>query len=109
MVFIGRERELEKVEEMYQSNAFQMLVLYGRRRIGKTCLLNEFSKGKNPIFYTGVESQGTANLQAFGSAVFPIFMGAILPYLRLLRRCVSLHRFGSRKEKELVKAINHFG
>ena len=52
MAFIGRERELAVLNRMYRTNGFQMLVLYGRRRIGKTTLLNEFARDKDPIFYT---------------------------------------------------------
>ncbi len=58
MAFIGRERELAVLNRMYRTNGFQMLVLYGRRRIGKTTLLNEFARDKDPIFYTVQRSFG---------------------------------------------------
>lgn len=48
---IGREYELEKLEELYNSNKFEFLVLYGRRRIGKTTLLTEFSKKHNCLYF----------------------------------------------------------
>lgn len=48
-MFIGREAVLRKLNHMYESEKYQMLVLYGRRRIGETTLLNEFCKDKNPI------------------------------------------------------------
>ena len=41
-MFIQREKELEILEEAYNSTNFEFLVLYGRRRIGKTSLLQEF-------------------------------------------------------------------
>ena len=69
MEFIGRERELSTLESMYARDSFQMLVLYGRRRIGKTTLLNRFSGGKNPLFYTGIESKADENLREFAGAV----------------------------------------
>ena len=40
-VFIGREKELADLEELYLQGRFQLFVLYGRRRVGKTTLLNE--------------------------------------------------------------------
>jgi len=70
MSFIGRERELRALDKMYKKDNFQMMVLYGRRRIGKTTLLNEFSMGKEPLFYTGIESKDRENLREFGNAVF---------------------------------------
>ena len=73
MKFVGREHELQILENMYKKNDFQMLVLYGRRRIGKTALLNHFSAGKNPLFYTGIESKERENLQEFGSAVLTYY------------------------------------
>ena len=75
-MFIGRERELNTLKRMYASENFQMLILYGRRRIGKTTLLNEFSKDKNPIFYTGVESKDDENLKELGRTVFSYFSGS---------------------------------
>lgn len=50
-VFIGREKELNDLNTLYRQDKFQLFVLYGRRRVGKTTLLNEFCKGKDAIFY----------------------------------------------------------
>ena len=40
-MFTGRTRELEKMEALYQGDRFECIILYGRRRIGKTTLINE--------------------------------------------------------------------
>ena len=45
--FVDRFQELETLENEYNSNSSSFVVLYGRRRIGKTELLNEFSRDKN--------------------------------------------------------------
>ena len=50
-MFINRVNELEILEEKYASGQAEMYVLYGRRRVGKTELLNHFSQGKRHIFY----------------------------------------------------------
>ena len=47
-MFVGRERELSTMEALYASNSFEMLVIYGRRRVGKTALL---ARQANVIFY----------------------------------------------------------
>ena len=39
-MFIGRETELADLNDMYNQNKFQLFVLYGRRRVGKTTLIN---------------------------------------------------------------------
>ena len=46
MRFIDREREMATLEREW-GNRPSFVVLYGRRRVGKTRLLREFSKGKN--------------------------------------------------------------
>ena len=45
-MFVGRERELKKLNTMYQSGQFEFAVLYGRRRVGKTTLIREFMREK---------------------------------------------------------------
>ena len=54
-MFIGRESELEALNQMYMQDRFQLFVLYGRRRVGKTTLLNEFCKGKDSILFSRAE------------------------------------------------------
>ena len=55
-MFIGRERELGALEKAYESNKFEFVVLYGRRRVGKTALISHFIDGKPAIYFMGVES-----------------------------------------------------
>ena len=40
--FIGRKEELFALQELYKKNNFQMVVIFGRRRVGKTTLVNKF-------------------------------------------------------------------
>lgn len=64
-MFLGREKELESLERMYKKKSFQMAVVYGRRRIGKTFLLNEFIKDKNALYLPAEEVNDSLNLQKF--------------------------------------------
>ncbi len=34
-VFVGRQKELNKLNEMYHDDQFQCIIMYGRRRVGK--------------------------------------------------------------------------
>ncbi len=52
--FVDREKELEVLEREWES-APSFVVLYGRRRVGKTRLLVEFSRGKRVFFHTFME------------------------------------------------------
>lgn len=49
--FVGRKRELDLMEKEWNKKGGSLIILYGRRRIGKTRLLAEFAKGKSGIFY----------------------------------------------------------
>jgi AAA+ ATPase superfamily predicted ATPase len=68
-MFVGRERELKKLEEMYASDKFECAIIYGRRRIGKTTLLNEFVQGKKSIYFAGLETGATSNLRNFSQSI----------------------------------------
>ena len=71
--FIGRETELNDLNLLYEKNCFQLFVLYGRRRVGKTTLLNEFCKGKATIFYSAEQSNDKLNLEKFSELVFSFY------------------------------------
>ena len=40
----GRKEELNHLNELYNSDCFEFLVMYGRRRVGKTTILQEFAE-----------------------------------------------------------------
>ena len=69
-MFVGRQDELKKLQEMYETDQFQMAVFYGRRRVGKTTLINEFCKGKKAVYFVGIESTEKENLENFSRAVW---------------------------------------
>lgn len=64
-MFIGREPELKFLNDKYESEGGQLVVLYGRRRVGKTETLREFCKGKSHIFYSCTQSTDKVQLQKF--------------------------------------------
>ena len=66
-MFHGREDELEALEKMYHKEKFQMAVVYGRRRIGKTALLNKFISDKNALYLPAEEINDSLNLQKFST------------------------------------------
>lgn len=64
-MFVGRKRELSSLEKLYHQQGFDMTVIYGRRRIGKSTLIREFLKGKRAIFYTATKVGKARNLELF--------------------------------------------
>ena len=72
-MFIGRESELGKLNGFYQSKKFEMVIVYGRRRVGKTKLLTEFIKDKNAIFFVAEENNDVLNKEKFSKIVLNHF------------------------------------
>ena len=68
-MFIGRKKELLKLNKMYQSGKFEMAIIYGRRRVGKTTLINEFCKNKKTVFFPAIENNAYQNLSILSDAV----------------------------------------
>ncbi|HAS74130.1 MAG TPA: ATP-binding protein [Clostridiales bacterium UBA8960] len=68
-MFVGRKKELTFLENKYDSKKAEFIVMYGRRRIGKTELLREFSRGKQHIFYSAIETLDKNQLSLFSKAL----------------------------------------
>ena len=68
-MFIGREAELNFLEEKYGADGGQLIVLYGRRRVGKTETLREFCKDKPHIFFSCTQTTDQIQLQKFSTLV----------------------------------------
>ena len=64
-MFIGRDKELNMLDRLYLSDQFEFVVIYGRRRVGKTTLINQFIDDKKAIYFMGVESNAKQNLENF--------------------------------------------
>ncbi len=67
--FYCRTEELKKLNRRYQGDEFECIVIYGRRRVGKTALINEFCKDKPTIFFSALNTTGKENLEAFSKAI----------------------------------------
>ena len=64
-MFIGREAELDFLNDKYEAEGGQLGVLYGRRRVGKTETLREFCKGKPHVFFSCTQITDRVQLQKF--------------------------------------------
>jgi hypothetical protein len=64
-MFIGRKQELNILETHYHSKISEFCILYGRRRIGKSTLLEEFTKNKFAFFYLAGKENKRLQLKRF--------------------------------------------
>lgn len=67
LMFIGREAELQFLNDKYEEDGGQLIVLYGRRRVGKTETLREFCKDKPHVFYSCTQTTDRAQLRNFST------------------------------------------
>ena len=74
-MFIGREKELETLNRLYKTDKFEFVVIYGRRRVGKTELINHFIDDKKAIYFMGVESNEKQNLENFSKSIIEFSSG----------------------------------
>ncbi|MFA6857536.1 MAG: ATP-binding protein [Treponema sp.] len=66
---IGRKEELTQLEKMYSSSKFEFLIMYGRRRIGKTTILQEFCKTHKSLFFSAQEKNDPLSLHDFSKLI----------------------------------------
>lgn len=74
-MFIGRDKELNALDKLYKSNKFEFVVIYGRRRVGKTALINHFIDDKKAIYFMGVESNEKQNLENLSKSIMEYSSG----------------------------------
>ena len=63
--FVDREEELATLESEYRRKGSSLVVLYGRRRVGKTTLLSRFIENRKALFFLASEESEAINRAAF--------------------------------------------
>jgi uncharacterized protein len=69
--FVGRSRELEVMENLWQSTRAALLILYGRRRVGKTRLLTHWlqQRPRQGLYWVAEPSSALSQLRSFSQAL----------------------------------------
>lgn len=107
-MFIGREPELNTLNKLYCSDKFEFTVIYGRRRVGKTALINEFTKGKDTIFFTGVETNAKQNLDHFSRCIMEYSTGIITDSAFASFQSALEYVFELAKRKRLILVMDEY-
>lgn len=70
--FLDRQRELEQLEKLWDSPYAKFLVLYGRRRVGKTALIVEWihRSKQRALYWVATHTSATNQLRSFSQAVY---------------------------------------
>ena len=107
-MFIGREQELNTLNTLYRSDKFEFTVIYGRRRVGKTALISKFTKGKDTIFFTGVETNAKQNLDNLSRCIMEYNTGIIVDSSFASFQSALEYVFELAKTKRIVLVIDEY-
>ncbi|MDD3123851.1 MAG: ATP-binding protein [Candidatus Izemoplasmatales bacterium] len=67
MAFLGREKELRLLENIYASDTFEFGIIHGRRRVGKTTLIKHSIKEKKAVYLLAQQANVKMNLEIFSN------------------------------------------
>ena len=107
-MFIGRERELNTLDNLYESNKFEFTVIYGRRRVGKTALINQFIGDKRAIYFMGVESNEKQNLENFSKSIMEFASGFETESSFLSFQAALEYVFKLAEKERIILAIDEY-
>lgn len=107
-MFIGREREVAALDRLYESNKFEFAVIYGRRRVGKTALINHFIDNKKAIYFMGVESNEKQNLENFSKSIIEYSSGIEAETSFLSFQAALEYVFKLAEKKRFILAIDEY-
>lgn len=107
-MFIGRDRELASLDRLYVSDRFEFAVIYGRRRVGKTALINQFIRGKKAIYFMGVESNAKQNLENLSKNILEYGTGIPAESAFLSFQTALEYVFQLAEKERLILAIDEY-
>ncbi len=77
-IFIGRKKELNFLNREYNQKTSKFIVLWGRRRVGKSKLIKKFMEDKNGIYLLGRQESEFIQLKRFSSYLANFFDDDVL-------------------------------
>ncbi|MDR3282151.1 MAG: ATP-binding protein [Candidatus Methanoplasma sp.] len=80
MVFIGRNKELKVLNDLYAEDGFKTFAMYGRRRVGKSSILRKFCTGKKSLFFVPGPYSESINLELFRDCILSLTGTLPRPY-----------------------------
>lgn len=107
-MFVGRERELASLNRLYTSDKFEFAVIYGRRRVGKTALINQFISDKKAIYFMGVESNAKQNLENFSNNIMEFGTGIRAETMFISFQVALEYVFKLAEKNRLILVIDEY-
>src|SRR3989344_4666234 len=125
--FVDRENELLGLERAWKSHEASFVVLYGRRRIGKSRLIQEFLKGKKSLYFIAEDSNKKVQITEFREKIAEFFgdsflaeteiseWGALFEYMKKIvpsdeKICIAIDEFSYlvKNDPAILSAFQKF-
>lgn len=111
--FVNRVKELDALEKQYRSSDSSLVIVYGRRRVGKTALINEFLKRHNDtMYFLATEESEAQNLNYFKMQVAEFTNNELLKSANVdwltVFRILSEHK-SNRKKIIVIDEFQYIG
>lgn len=110
--FVGRDNELKNLTKMYNSPKFEMAVIYGRRRVGKTSLIKKFITDKPSIYVQGVEATSETNLRFISNAILnfenPKRINTHRSFFNFEDAFEEIQNFANKQKQKLIFVMDEY-
>lgn len=108
--FIDRDREWNTLQQQYDSPHAAFVVIYGRRRVGKTRLITEFCREKRSIYFLATQENEEQNINAFRLTVAAELGNELLAQARLDRweAVFDVIAAAAEEEERLILVLDEF-
>lgn len=98
-MFVNRQNELAALNDRFSSDCSEFIIIYGRRRVGKTELILNFTKGKPHIYYMADQRNEREQLETFSTKLSEYFNDPVLKIQPLTGWDAALTYIESRKKR----------
>lgn len=105
--FVDRQHELAALEGQYDTPEATLVVIYGRRRVGKTALITEFLKGKRALYFLATEESEEQNRTAFRRSIADFTGDKLLASADIDNWDILFDRL-TQSDERLVIALDEF-
>ena len=99
--FVGREKELSYLETLYSQPGLKTCAVYGRRQIGKSALLREFTKDKRTLFIQSSNKSEYENIVRMKADISQL-LGKELPAMESFTEIMAVIEKICKEEKTVV-------
>ena len=107
-LFVDREEELEVLENRYKSKKPEFIIIYGRRRVGKTELILQFTKNKPSIYFLAEEKQDWENLEEIRNITAEFLNDDEFRLIKFSNWVELFRSFSKRVKERVVVVIDEF-